>query len=102
MNGFGDILFFDVGVERIVHLPDVIQADGIRHARQIGLAINHIGLEAVEAFQGQYDSRVPGVFAGGAQAFYAPMPFMVIISAADQAPSWSVREPRSVKPACII
>lgn len=54
-DGGGDVLLFDIGVESVVELSDVLQIDNVGHAGGIGLVIGHVGFEAIERFQGTND-----------------------------------------------
>ena len=73
----GDVLFLDVGVERVVHHPAVRMLDRFDEPDRVGDAGEQIGLEAVEILDAEHHAAGFGVLGDCAHAFDAPIPFVL-------------------------
>ena len=63
-NGLGQILLFDVGVERVVHRPQERVVDFLNEPGRIGGGRQEVGLEAIEILQNESDVGLARVVCG--------------------------------------
>ena len=72
-----DVLLFDVRVERIVHRAAVRMIDFLDEPCRVGMRVQQIAFEPVQALQAQRDSCLARVLGDGPHGFDAPFPLIL-------------------------